>query len=171
MFGITKKRMVGIASAFTAAVVVVLAAAMMAWAGKGPVIHHVSVGGPDACEAIGFDHPGCNANFSLVANQKADGSVSGQWTDRFGQSDGFHATVDCLSIVGNTAWIGGVVTNGTYFGADVVGQRVVTVVQDNGNNANDPPDKISYSFLSNISCTTHFGAALLNAPDGQVKVD
>lgn len=44
------------------------------------VVHHVSVGGPDQ-DAV--DHT--DANFSLVANQYADGTSTGEWTDRSGR--------------------------------------------------------------------------------------
>lgn len=140
---------------------------------KSPILHRVSAGGPDACIALGADHPGCNANYSLNAIQNADGSVKGEYTDQFGNGDGgFHAQVDCLSVVGNTAWIGGIVTNGTWGGTDITGRRVVTRVQDNGNSANDPPDNISYSYLvaDTFSCTTNFSSPWLAAPQGQVKV-
>ena len=152
---------------FCAAATAVLALAVPASA-KSPIVHKVSVGGPDSCVPLGFDGPGCNANYSIEAKQFADGTVTGQYTDQFGHGDGgFHATVDCLSVVGNSAWIGGVITSGSYGN---VGDRVVTRVVDNGNNANDPPDQITYSYLSNISCTTHFSSPLLDAPQGRVKV-
>lgn len=72
MFRITRKRLAGISSVFTMALVLVLAPAALA---RGPVVHHVNAGGPDACIFFGFAHPGCDANFSLVANAYADGSV------------------------------------------------------------------------------------------------
>ncbi|MGI0015247.1 MAG: hypothetical protein ACREBU_17670, partial [Nitrososphaera sp.] len=63
---------------------------------KNNVVHHVSVGSPDACEAFGLP-PGCDANFSLVANMYADGSVSGEWQDTFagggGGVGGIHVAV------------------------------------------------------------------------------
>jgi len=167
MLGISRTRLAVVTSMLTVAALVIAVAA----SAKNPIVHRVSVGGPDACVAFGFDHPGCNANFSLVAIQFADGSVRGQYTDRLGAGEGFHATVDCLSVVGNTAWIGGVIKNGTYPGVvNAIGMRVVTRVQDNGTSAKDPADKISYSYLSNISCTTNFFSPLLDAPEGQVKV-
>ena len=63
-----------------------------------PVVHHVSVGGPDICEGLGLSN-GCGANFSLAANQKADGSVKGQWQDSFGGVNGsIHVVIDCLQV-------------------------------------------------------------------------
>jgi hypothetical protein len=169
---ITRKRIVGATSALTLAVSAVLIGATVAWAGKGPVAHHVSAGGPDACIAFGFEHPGCDANFSLVANQYADGSVSGQYTDRFANGNGFHAVVDCLVVSGNDAWISGVITHGTFDGIDLAGLEVLARVRDNGTSANDPPDQISFSFIDTAlpDCTEQPDLPLLDTPQGQVKI-
>ncbi|MGB5895426.1 MAG: hypothetical protein WBG58_14710 [Ignavibacteriaceae bacterium] len=111
------------------------------------VIHHVSLGGADVCEALGLP-TGCDANFSLVANMKADGSVSGQWQDTFaGGGEGIHVAVDCMNVDGNWAVIGGVITHGTVGGVDVSGWYAITVVVDNGTSSNDPPDQMSFSFF------------------------
>lgn len=78
------------------------------------VVHHVSVGGADICEALGLP-TGCDANFSLVANEMANGSVSGQWQDTFrinGQGVPVHVTIDCINVVGKEAWVSGVITGG-----------------------------------------------------------
>ncbi len=138
---------------------------------EGPIIHHVSVGGPDACGALGFPHPGCNSNFSLTAKEDADGNMSGEYTDRLTTGDGFHAVIDCVSVVGNDAWVSGVITQGSFGGVDLTGLPVATRVQDNGTSANDPVDKISFSFIGDARpCTRHLLYTLLDAPDGQVKV-
>ncbi len=114
---------------------------------KGAVVGHASLGGADICEALGLP-TGCDANFSLVANMKADGSVSGQWQDTFsGGGEGIHVAVDCIIVVGNGAVIGGVITNGTAGGVNVSGQRALTAVVDNGTSANAPPDQLSFSFF------------------------
>jgi len=139
---------------------------------KNNVIHHVSVGGADVCEALGLP-TGCDANFSLVANMKADGSVSGQWQDTFaGGGEGIHVSVDCMNVVGNWAVISGVITHGSYGGVDVRGQRAITAVVDNGTSANDPDDQISLSFLDNADCIslTPGNFPLVNLVHGQVKV-
>ena len=144
------------------------------------MIHHASLGGADICEAIGLP-TGCDANFSLVANEKANSGVSGQWQDTFaGGGEGIHVAVDCMNIVGggNFAIIGGVVTQGTVFGVNVSGQRAITAVVDNGTSANDPPDQLSFSFsedfLRSNDCNTltpaDFQGSLFNLAHGQVKV-
>jgi len=133
----------------------------------GGVIHQVSVGGHD------FSDPGADANFSLVAIEHSDGSVSGQWTDQFGQGDGgLHIVIDCLRVVGNQAWVSGTVTSGTFGGTDFTGRPAITRIADNGTSANDPPDQIGFTSLPNnpISCQTAPPLQLFPMPDGQVKV-
>ena len=134
------------------------------------VRHRVSVGGHD------LDVPKGDKNFSLIAIQSADGSVKGRYTDMFGAgtiTGGVHVDVDCLKVVDNQAWIGGVITNGSATGEYVTGRRVLTTVVDNGKSANDPPDEISFTHLTNVSCTdaTPRLLPLLLMTDGQVTVD
>ncbi len=138
------------------------------------VTHRVSVGGADICEALGLP-TGCDANFSLVAVEKADGSVRGQWQDTFaGGLEGIHVAIDCLNVVGNGAVIGGVITHGFAGGVDVSGQRALTAVVDNGTSANDAPDQMSFSFFPfpGLSCDSLVPGEfpLFNLTRGQVKV-
>jgi len=158
VFGITRRRLVGASSAFAMALVLALMLTTMASA-TGPVAHRVSAGGPDACIAFGFPHPGCDGNFSLVAIEYADGAVSGQYTDRFARGDGFHAVVDCLELDGNNAaWVSGVITHGIFTDPDtgdefdLTGLSVITKVWDNGTSGH--PDEISFSFIdAPVVCT------------------
>ena len=91
MFRIPRKRLAVLSSTLTIVLALLLATAASA---GGPVAHRVSAGGPDACIAFGFPHPGCDGNFSLVGTVYADGSMSGQYTDRFARGNGFHAVID-----------------------------------------------------------------------------
>lgn len=127
------------------------------------VQHFVSVGGPDQDPTNHTD-----ANFSLVAIQHGDGTVTGQWTDQFGQGQGgIHVQINCLSVNGNEAWVSGFVTSGTFAGADLSGLPVITRVQDNGKTG----DQISFSFIGNpASCTTQPPLALVPMTAGQVIV-
>jgi hypothetical protein len=172
------KRSVGpvvVVSLVGAAIALILTT--MAWA-TGPVVHRVSAGGPDACVAFGATHPGCDGNYSLTAIEYADGSVSGQYTDRFATGDGFHAVIDCLVVEGNRAWVSGVITSGRFTDPatgevlDLAGLYVLTSVQDNGTSANDPVDQISFSFIDFVEtpCTETPDVDLLDAPEGQVTV-
>jgi hypothetical protein len=113
------------------------------------VVQRVSVGSNDICDALGLG-PGCDANFSLVANKWADGSVRGQWQDGYGkdgdgnQLGGIHVSIDCLEAVPyaigiyvfKVAWVSGVVTKSTspFF---TVGEGVITAAVDRGTSAND----------------------------------
>jgi hypothetical protein len=139
------------------------------------VVHQASAGSPDICSAVG-DKPGCDANFSLTAIRWADGSVTGQWVDRVSQVNGgggIHVAVNCLNVIGNRAYVSGVVTQGN---SDQVGQEALTKVVDNGRSTKDPPDELSISiiFPGVVDCN---GAPafddvipLFSTPQGQVVV-
>jgi hypothetical protein len=152
---------------------VVMALATAAW-GNGGILHRVSVGGPDVCEALGA-RPGCDANASLIAIQFYDGTIIGEAVDQWGHGDGgTHAVVDCLAVSDNMAWISGVFTNEGNQGADFAIQVV-----DNGTSANDPPHRISATFhgdFGGLTCEDFIVLfpdpdELTNAmPRGQVKV-
>jgi hypothetical protein len=133
------------------------------------ILHRVSVGGPD----VDFIGPGGDANYSIVAIQHGDGSVSGQYTDQFGHGNGgFHAEVNCLSVLGNQAWISGVIKSGSTGGFDLTGLPVITRVRDNGTSANDAPDQISFSFIGDPTpCTARPLRVLFAMSRGQVTVD
>ena len=138
------------------------------------IVHHVSVGGNDACEAFGLP-PGCDGNFSLVANKRADGTVTGQWNDTFnGGGNGIHVTIDCLKVEDNWAIVSGINNDD--------GLRYTTILVDNGTSNNDPDDQISYSWRINEDCNqldiSYFEDleealgfdVFLNLTRGQVKV-
>jgi len=132
------------------------------------VVHKVSAGGADVDFAEHTD-----ANFSLTAVEHGDGTVTGEYTDQYGQGDGgFHAQLNCLLVVGNQAWVSGVITSGNAGGFDLTGLPVITRVADVGTSANDPPDLISFSFVGVATpCTAAPNLPLFPMTDGQVKVD
>ena len=135
-------------------------------ANLGRVVHHVSVGGPDICEA--FELPtGCDANFSLTANEYADGSVRGQMEDVRGRARPLHFTIDCLHVVDNQAWVSGFLTLPAAF----AGLPAISTVVDNGRSKNDPVDQISFVFLGDPTlCTVAPNAQLFDYEKGQVTV-
>ena len=144
---------------------------------KGPIVHRVQVGGPDWegwCDDPGRT-AGCDANFSLSGREYADGSMAGQYIDRWANGNGFHAVIDCVSVSddGTEAWVSGVITQGRIDDFDLAGLPVATRVKDNGTSANDPPDQISWSWFGGdaTSCTAHADYPLFDVPKGQVKVD
>ena len=149
---------------FVFALLAVLALALMplaAASAKGPVILHVSAGGRDPF-----------ASFSLTAKKFADGSMSGQYTDQFPQiGGGFHAVLNCVSVVGNDAWVSSVITSGTADGQDLTGLPVVTRVRDNGTSSKDSADLLGFSFIGDPTlCTDHVDYPMFGAPHGQVVI-
>jgi len=92
-----------------------------------PPTHRATWGGKIA---VGTD----STQISGVAQVDASGAVKGQaefhvvvGTD----TTEFHVVVDCLTVVGNQAWIGGVISHSATNPA-LAGQRVVWTVVDNG---------------------------------------
>ena len=133
--------------------------------------HHVSLGGPDACTTFGVK-PGCNGDFSLVATQFGNGTVTGQYADQGGHGfGGWHGIIDCLSVDGNDAWVSGVITSGNFFGLPITGFPFVLRLRDNGTSANDPADQASFAELGNPTpCTEHGDYLMFDIPEGQVIV-
>ncbi len=151
----------------------VFAMSLVGGASAAGVVHRVTVGGPDLCEALGFPI-GCDANFSLVALQRADGSVKGQYHDQFSlgglNGNGFHVAVDCLYVDGNQAWVSGEITHARFL-VDIVGQNALTRVVDSGRSANDLPDQISASWINTgMTCIDVPDLPLFSVPQGQVRV-
>ena len=135
------------------------------FAARGPLVHHVSVGGADVCEALGLP-TGCDANLSLTASEGADGSVSGQWQDTFAGGVPIHVTIDCLHVVGNEAWVSGVVT-----GPVGGGTPVIMRVADNGTSKNDAPDQLSFLNIGDLGgCQNAPDLQLFDLTNGQVTV-
>jgi len=134
------------------------------------VLHRVSVGGSDQDATNNTD-----ANFSLIAIQNGDGSVSGEWTDQFGQGQGgVHVDVNCLVVAGNQAWLGGIIRSGSTGagGVDLSGLPALTRVADLGTSANDAPDAISFTFIGlAVQCTAQPNLPLLAMTGGQVTVN
>jgi len=138
------------------------------------VIHHASLGGNDYCVAFGLPN-GCDKSFSLVANMLADGTVIGQWVDEFAGEDGVHVRINCLSVNGNEAVVGGYITKGIINGEDVTGQYAYTAIIDNGTSKNDEPDYMSFTYnfeedyygCNNLVVWDFW---LLEVGNGQVKV-
>ena len=134
----------------------------------GGVTHHVSVGSPDAS----LFPPGTDANFSLVANERADGTVEGQWQDTFfGRGEPalpVHVAITCLEVDGQDAWVSGTITHPDF----LAGLPAITQVRDNGTSANDPPDQVSFTFqaLSVDECLDKPDLPLFDLNNGEVKV-
>lgn len=158
------------------------AAGSLAVYGQSPIVSVVHAGGSDLEDPdIPGSGPGFDKNYSLVAFKFADGTASGKLIDRFsgGGGLGLKGNIDCVHVVGNTAWLSGIVTQGqTLDGAgnpiDITGYYVRTRVQDNGDN-NDPsnPDRIAFTQVRNTApflCANMFASAFWDMPGGQVTI-
>ena len=91
--------------------------------------------------------------FSFFARNNADGTTSGQYqVDNQSVSGSKEAgTVTCLEVVGNEAWIGGVITHSTIPGREGT-PRVFRVV-DRGDGS--PPDQASLLVVGDATLTCH----------------
>jgi len=106
------------------------------------VWHMLHVGGNDACESFGLE-PGCDANYSASAVQFSDGSVTGQFMDRFAGVNGMHGNIECLFIYNNRAFVAGTTTS--EFRAGVA---FYAAAEDNGTSSKDPVDRITGTFFA-----------------------
>ncbi len=80
--------------------------------------------------------------FSAVVD--ADGNARGQMAIDFSDEAPFHLEVTCLSVKGNDAWIGGVVTQTHDATAIPVGLQMWVRVRDNGDPSGGAPDQMGF---------------------------
>lgn len=121
--------------ALTISAAVITAAALAA----GPA--GASANGPSATGSGHFDLNGELRAFTFSAITHDDGTVTGQAQLNALAIDFYeHIRIDCLQVVGNTAYISGTITRSAR--ADFVGGTAVFSVQDNGEGA-DAQDQIS----------------------------
>jgi hypothetical protein len=94
-----------------------------------------------------IDAPEGLRRMEIHARKSTDGTVSGRFylKQEWGDRDTYEADVVCFTIVGNRAYVGGVLTsvNGVPY-PDYLSLRVVMV--DNGEGANAAPDQSSQAF-------------------------
>jgi hypothetical protein len=159
---IMKRSVISVVVALVAGVLLTVSPA----ASADGVIHKVSVGSADVTPP-----PGTDANFSLSAIQGVDGTITGEWQDTFlGRSlpaVGFHVKVNCLVVVGNDAWVSGLITNPNL----LAGLPAITRVRDNGTSATDPADQVSLTFINiGVTCNDQPNLALRDLINGQVTV-
>ena len=111
----------------------------LAGGASGQIIHIVTEGGPDV-DIVG---PGGDYNASLIALAKDDGTVMGEWQDNLNfpgrRPVHFHAKIVCLNVVGNEAWVGGLITSP----AALRGLYAIQGLRDLGASAGDAPDQIT----------------------------
>ena len=99
-------------------------------------------------------------NFDFNARLGPDGTADGWYTYREvddGVPTAFKGPVTCLTVIGNDAWIGGLIektTDPTY-----AGQSAWWHVRDNGEGAGDPPDITTFAGVGTAEETQAFCAA------------
>ena len=141
MHSITNKVRPFLISATGAAALVLAATGPAAAAG---IVHSVHVGSPDLC-TFGGEQPGCDGNWSVTALQFDDGTVKGEFIDRWARGVGVKGKVDCLIVDGNRAWLSG---TGYFYENGKVTEGVFAVsAKDNGVSVNDTPDLISFTVI------------------------
>lgn len=113
--------------------------------------------------------------FSAV--QHADGSASGEYQiDVHASNTSFHATVTCMAVVGNTAWIAGVIDWAS--GPPVIpGTVTYFYAKDNGEGTGAAPDIVSVARINDRPeadeefCTTRpLGLPPREVVNGNVQV-
>lgn len=124
----------------------------------------VRVGSPDAFG------PGTDGSYSLIAQIDEAGNVSGEWQDAFTQNPGFHIHITCLTVVGNQAWIGGVITQAT--NPAFIGVQARGLVVDGG--PGSAGDSISFTvFYPNggaPDCAAQTPYQQFPVPQGEVSI-
>jgi hypothetical protein len=93
--------------------------------------------------------------------------------DQSPQGIGIHVAVNCLNVIGNQAWVSGVITQSRNPG--LVGLDALAEVIDNASSANDPADQISFSLIGfGIPCSDAPGLGvphrIWSVPQEQVVV-
>jgi hypothetical protein len=173
-------------STFLSLLIVAIAISTVPGAGTGiaqsPMVNFVHAGGSDIEDPdLPGSGPGFDKNYSLVARKFADGTASGKLIDRYagGGGVGLKGDIDCVHVLGNTAWLSGIITQGLTLDVDgnpvdITGYYVRTRVQDNGDNTDSTnPDRVAFTqFRSSapFPCTNMFGSTFWDMPGGQVIV-
>lgn len=127
-----------------------------AYAGSGsPIVHRVTGGGRLDLSAFGDLRP---ETYGFTASVDAAGNVGGQVEIHFADPAlTLHVAVTCLSVSGNDAWIGGVVTHTSNPVGRPEGMELFFRVQDNGEGAHAPADRMSgvFTFRQASRCLAH----------------
>jgi hypothetical protein len=93
---------------------------------------------------------GTRRTFTFSAVSQSDGSVSGH-AELFNRQTGFLANADviCLTLIGNRAWMGGIIKHSDEPGCE--GTNIYFNVQDNGEGSNGEPDLLSLAEVCDVS--------------------
>lgn len=153
------------------AVVISALIVLVAMTANAQICTKVKVAGPDV-----IPPPDNDANLSIMAIEKCDGTILGHWQDTFypipGEPLSVHAEITCVHVNGDTAWIGGAITHVTPQVEGYEGIPIIIRVRDNGKSANDPPDQVSFWYFADTpyDCDLEYDLELFDVPQGQVQV-
>ena len=116
---------------------------------------------------------GENRTFSFSANTRKNGTVSGNVTLQARQTDTFiHADINCMVVSGNTATMSGPITNSS--DETLEGLTGIFKVEDNGEGANAPADRLSlyqpFAPNTTFDCTIPFNPPMLESEGGNIQV-
>jgi hypothetical protein len=103
--------------------------------GHGPVVEMVTGGWMEV---------DLTRTFAFTARRYADGTVKGRW-ERYGY---YHGDVVCFTIDGNEARIGTISSDVPSAYNPWPNRSGGFMVQDNGEGANDPPDRMSFQYVN-----------------------
>jgi hypothetical protein len=116
--------------------------------------------------------------FAFHAATSSDGTVAGQaQVNNRATGQTLHIRIDCLNVIGNVAVLSGTATSATGPG-NADGDTEIFAVQDNGQGAASPPDRVTRAFgNSGFVCTDitpadiAFVTSLLNDIDeGNIQI-
>ncbi len=150
------------ATAATATMAVLLGASA---ALAGPPVHSATGGGT-------VDWPGGRVTYGFTAQIDAAGVVTGQ-AEFVHRDAGItnHVVINCLTVVDNTAWLGGTITFSS--NPTLVGKDIVWEVQDNGQGIAAPPDMVSnvQPGVAPGTCNSQPALGLVPWTNGNVQVN
>ena len=123
----------------------------------------MTAAGPSATGAGHYVTGGELRTFAFSAVTDGLGQATGQ-VEIFNRSldRRFHVAVNCLRIIGNVAYISGPITVTNDPANAPVGLNTILRVEDRGEGANNPPDRISNS-VGNATRNCNTDPALLDA--------
>jgi hypothetical protein len=132
--------------------------------GSAPV-HWASGGGT-------VEYAGALNTHAFIAQIDAGGNVKGQAEFQLRYIDTtVHAEVNCLTVVGNNAWIGGTITRTSNPAQVGLGLQILFQVQDNGEGDAHPPDMTSPLVWGAVpSCSATPPLGLIEWTNGNVQV-
>lgn len=126
-------------------------------AGNAPV--HFAAGGGTVLTDFG------RSTYAFHASMDADGVVKGQVEIHFSSADlDIHGDVTCMSVAGNQAWLGAVITRSAWIDSPwSVGRSMIWTVIDNGEGRNAEADRISsyFAVASADQCLSQFGTEFI----------